>query len=101
MDESDKFNEIEPIFFAITRERLYQDEKYGTPEHRNLSLARYLLIIRKELNEAMDAIVDEETDEETDEGALANAMCELLQVAAVAVAAMEQHGIIERFQINK
>lgn len=75
------------IHQAIHRERSYQDHKYGTPQQRDLVLSSYVRIARNELDEAMIAIVDGDHD---------NARCELLQVAAVVVAALEAHGLIER-----
>lgn len=91
---SDKFEDMESanIFHAIARERLYQDRKYGTPEQRDLSASTYLLIMRKELDEAMIAMVEEGFDQ---------AMIELLQVVAVGVAAMEQHGVQERPDVGR
>lgn len=80
------------ILFAIARERLYQDRKYGTPEQRELSVSTYLLIMRKELDEAIDAMVKGDAD---------HAMIELLQVVAVGVAAMEQHGVVERPDVDR
>lgn len=80
------------ILFAIAIERLYQDRKYGTPEQRELSVSTYLLIMRKELDEAMDAMVEGDAD---------HAMIELLQVVAVGVAAMEQHGVVERPDVDR
>lgn len=93
-DEADKLEELESegVFGAIARERLYQDRKYGTPAQRDLSVASYLIIMRHELNEAMTALATKSADE---------AMCELLQVVAVGVAAMEQHGVIERPDVGR
>lgn len=89
-----KFNDMvnAGILFAIARERLYQDRKYGTPAQRQLSVANYLLIMRKELDEAMNAMVEEGFDQ---------AMMELLQVVAVGVAAMEQYGAFERPDVGR
>jgi hypothetical protein len=75
------------IFEAIQRERSCQDRKYGTPQERALLPNEYLHIAQVELNEAMSGLVN---------GDLDNALCEALQVAAVLVAMMEQHGIRER-----
>lgn len=75
------------IFQAIRRERQHQDRKYGMIHQRNLPLATYLEICRQELNESQSALDDGDTD---------NALLELLQVAAVAVAALEAHGLVER-----
>lgn len=75
------------IYSAIGNERDYQDRKYGTPGERKLTVGNYLQIARQELNEAQAAAAD---------GDLANALLELLQVAAVAVACIERHGLVER-----
>lgn len=72
---------------SVTKERSYQDRKYGTPTQRGLSVADYLEIARAELDEAQTSAA--EGDEE-------NALRELLQVAAVAVACFERHGVVER-----
>lgn len=91
---SDKFEDMESanIFHAIARERLYQDRKYGPPEQRDLSIGAYLIIMRHELGEAMTALATQSADE---------AMIELLQVVAVGVAAMEQHGVFERPDVSR
>lgn len=73
------------IYAAIDRERTYQDWK-RRPQQR--PVAEWLLILRRELNEAMD--------DWTLAGDDRAALVELLQVAAVAVACIEQHGIVER-----
>lgn len=89
-----KFEEFleKGILDAIARERLYQDRKYGTPEQRNLSVSTYLLIMYNELREAMRAIIENGEKE---------AMIELLQVVAVGVAAMEEHGAFERPDVGR
>ena len=70
---------------AIQRERQYQENKRPG---RNHSVPAWLLILRKELAEAEEAWVGYAGDEA--------ALLEILQVAAVAVACLEQHGIVER-----
>lgn len=72
---------------AITRERAYQDHKYGSPIRRGLSIGDYLTILRREMREAEDAFCQEDPDA---------ALCEILQVAATAVACLEYHGVVER-----
>jgi NTP pyrophosphatase (non-canonical NTP hydrolase) len=74
------------IFLAITREREYQERKYGP---RQLNLATWLLILGAELGEAQQAWV---------KGDYNNLLCEVLQVAAVAVAMLEEYGVVERKQ---
>ena len=78
------------IFEAIGRERDFQDRKYGAGRLHNIP--GWLLILRKELEEAEIAWCKEGD---------ANALCELLQVIAVGVACLEQHGISEREAITR
>jgi hypothetical protein len=70
---------------AIGRERDYQDCKWGQPNH---SVPGWLLILEAELAEAKQGWVKERGDRD--------ALREILQVAAVAVACLEQHGVYER-----
>lgn len=79
------------IHQAIRRERAYQDAKYGTIAQRKLFLDNYLGIARRELEEARTSLANGDRD---------NARCELLQVAAVAIAALEAHGLIERDNLS-
>lgn len=72
------------IFAAIERERTYQDGKYPGP----YDTATYLLVLEAELQEAKMAWI-----KGTDSGA---ALMEVLQIAAVAVACIEHHGLWER-----
>ena len=78
----------EDIFNAIDRERQYQDKKWGTIESRPHSVAEWLLILESELTEAKQAWIKKNGDH--------SALMELVQVAAVAVACLEQHGVVER-----
>lgn len=79
--------DIETVFEAIRRERAYQDQKYGTPEERNLGLGDYVVIMEGEIAELRYDITRNQFD---------HATLELLQVAAVAVAALQQHGVRQR-----
>jgi hypothetical protein len=73
------------IYNAIDRERHYQDAKWGPPDH---PVAAWLLIIESELHEAKQAWVTGDGD--------IDALAEILQIAATAIACMEQHGTYER-----
>lgn len=73
------------IYHALDRERHYQNLKWGPPEH---DVAGWLLIIESELAEAKQAWVKGDGD--------LDALAEILQLAATAVACIEQHGIYER-----
>lgn len=75
------------VYGAIERERQHQDAKRGTPKERDLSIGDYLAILRSELAEAEEAFVRRTAIE---------ALCEILQVAATAVACMERHGVVPR-----
>ena len=78
------------IYEAITRERQYQDKKWGHITFHPHSVGEWLLIIESELEEAKHAWVKSPND--------AEALEELLQVITTGVACLEQHGIIERAQ---
>lgn len=73
---------------AIIQEREYQDEKYRHPEQNPHSMGAWALVLRKELEEFETAIVKGGTGRD-------NAINELIQIAASAVAALEQWGVDE------
>lgn len=73
------------IVTAIARERDYQDTKWGPPTR--LDLGGFLVVMRAELFEAEQAFAHGDNEA---------ALCEILQVAAVCVASMEAHGVVER-----
>lgn len=73
------------VFAAINHERDYQDEKWGNNPH---TVGEWLLIVEGELEEAKHAWRKGAGDND--------ALCELLQVIAVGVACLEQHGVIGR-----
>jgi NTP pyrophosphatase (non-canonical NTP hydrolase) len=68
------------VYALIDGERDHQKAKWGD---KPLSVPGYLLVLRAELDEAIEAWVKTEDDQA--------AMDEIRQVAAVAVAAMEWH----------
>lgn len=76
------------IYAAISRERGYQ--QWRRPERPPMSLPAWLLVLEAELAEAKEAWV------RGDGSMPPAALCEVLQVAAVAVACLEEHGVIER-----
>lgn len=93
--------EIEPgrdpqneIFEAIAKERLFQDGKYGSPHgpRGGRELAAWCLVIGKELREAEDACTHGGHQRPDGRNSIRS---ELVQVAAVCVAALEQHGLKE------
>ncbi len=77
------------IFQAIANERAYQDRKWGGKPH---TVGNFLLIMEGELEEAKQAWRKGIGDTE--------ALREMLQVIAVGVACLEQHGVIERDGTN-
>jgi len=79
--------DIQTIFDAIRREREYQDKKYGTPEERRLGIGDYVVIAEAELAEVRYDIIHNMPE---------HALLELVQVAAVIVAALERHGVRNR-----
>lgn len=81
------------IFAAVAREREYQDKKWGCVEAHPHTVGEWLLIMEAELNEAKQAWCKNGGD--------ISALEEMLQVVAVGVAAMEQHGVIERLECRE
>jgi len=73
------------IFAAVTRERNHQIHTWGSNPH---SVGEWLLILQAELDEAKEAWVKNRGD--------IKALEEILQVVAVGVACMEEHGVVER-----
>jgi hypothetical protein len=88
---------IEQLQAAIARERAYQDAKWGTVQENPHSLAGWLLIAERELDEAIEAWIRKPGDRE--------AKAELLQFVSVGVAWAEQEegkpleDIEERFYV--
>jgi hypothetical protein len=70
------------VYAEIDKEREYQRNKWGDKPQ---SLAGYLLILQKEVNEAIDGWMKNSDGRDAP-------LNEVLQVAAVAVACMEQYG---------
>ncbi|SRR6266404_857943 len=76
---------MEEVFQAICKERFHQDEKYG--EQKPQSLPGFLLVARHELAEAETGWM------KSIKVGRDSPLCELLQVAAVCVAALERYGV--------
>lgn len=81
------------IFAAISRERDYQTRKWGPIGEHPHEVGGYLLLMQQELQEAITAWCKSHGDEA--------ALEELLQVVAVGVACLEQHGVVERAVLRK
>lgn len=73
------------VYIAVSRERAYQDHKWGTIQEHPHTVGEWLLIAEHELQEAKEAWCTGRGD--------AGALEELLQVIAVGVACLEQHGV--------
>ena len=72
---------------SIKLERDYQDSKWGSLEEKQQSVAGYLVILEKELEEAKNGWMKNKPGKDS-------ALAEIRQIAAVAIACMQQHGII-------
>jgi len=71
---------------AITRERQFQDNKWGSIEEHGHTLGEWLLIAEAELAEAKNALIKG--------GEGRNSLrSEIIQTLAVLVAALEEHGV--------
>lgn len=79
-------------FLAVKREREFQDAKWGSIENRNSDIHRWCDFIEEELREVQEAI--EAGDEE-------HALEEMIQVAALAIACIETHGVYERKELRE
>ena len=71
---------------AIAREREFQDRKHGHPNDNPHSVGAWLLCIEAELQEAKAACIKGGKGRD-------NVINEIVQVAALCVACLEQHGI--------
>lgn len=76
-----------PVLNAIVLERRYQDETWGTISDNPHEIGQWLAIMQRELDEARAAY---------DACYERVALGKILQVAAVGVACLEQHGIVTR-----
>lgn len=77
------FNEV---IASIKEERDFQDKKWGLLDERKQSIPGYMLILRKELEEAENGWCKNVEGKHS-------SLAELRQVAAVAIACLQQHGI--------
>ena len=81
------------VFAAIDAERAYQDAKWGDIAAHPHILPRWLKIAIGEITEAAEAFSQFSGDQDVEE--VENTVkAEMLQTAAVIVAALEQHGVI-------
>lgn len=75
----------EDVFLAISKERIYQERKWGVDKSQ--SVAGFILILRKELEEAEKAWA------KNVRGDRQTVLEEIVQVAATAVACLERYGV--------
>ncbi len=75
----------EEVFLAISKERIYQERKWGAEKAQ--SVPGFLLIMRKELEEAEKAWMKNVRGERQ------TVLEEIVQVAATAVACLERYGV--------
>ena len=73
------------VVSAVIDERTYQDGKWGTIEENPHTVGEWLLILEGELAEAKAAWLKASNMRPT--------LAEVRQVAAVAIACLEQHGV--------
>jgi hypothetical protein len=72
------------VYEAITKEREYQDTKFG--KYKEQSLPGFLVVLKNELDEAFLGWAKNSTGR-------SSALHEILQVAATAVACLEKYGV--------
>jgi hypothetical protein len=73
---------------AIIIERKFQDQKHGTVDIAPHTVGAWILLIEDELREAKIAAIKGGTGRD-------NVIAEIVQVAALCVACLEQHGLEE------
>ncbi len=73
------------VYNAIDKERNHQIEKWGL--ERDLSILQYVKVLLLEVEEVLDGL------EKNDQRPRSTALEEMTQVAAVAVACLEHHGL--------
>ena len=77
---------FEEVVESLKQERERQDKKWGSLEEKQQSLAGYMMVIRKELGEAEEGWMKNKEGKHS-------SLAEIRQVAAVAIACLQQHGI--------
>lgn len=73
------------VFTAVAEERVFQDAKHGHPDDNPHTIGAWILVLEAELAEAKLACI------KGGEGRN-NVISEIIQIAATAVACLEQHG---------
>ena len=85
--------EREKVYAAIDSERLHQDRKWGTIQQHPHEVGGWLTVLRQTLAKAEAAWCSNSGDYQ--------ALLEIRQVAAVAVACGEQHGFTFRSKFEE
>ena len=75
------------IIEAVDKERECQDEKWGSPSDHPHTVFEWIGIMENELQEAKKAYFSRPSEHLM--------LAEIIQVIAVGVACLEQHGIVE------
>lgn len=74
---------------AVAEERMFQDEKHGSIQESPHEIGSWVLLIEAELNEVKSALIKGGFGRDSYRS-------ELIQVAALCFAALEQHGLISK-----
>lgn len=77
---------FEEVCKSIQEERDYQDSKWGTLDEKQQSIPGFMLVLEAELNEAKAGWMKNVNGKHS-------SLAEIRQVAAVAIACLQQHGI--------
>lgn len=80
---------FDDVIVLLRNERCYQDSKHGSIENCPHEAGTWLLLIEDELREAKNALIKGGNGRDTWTN-------ELVQVAALCVAALEQHGMTDK-----
>jgi len=75
------------IYEVIDEERGYQDEKWGSIEDYETDMAAWVVHIERHLEKAKAAVYERKDKE---------VLSEIRKIAALGVAAMEEHGFVRR-----
>ncbi len=81
-------SKAEAVTVAIMEERQFQNQKHGTVEDVPHSLGEWVLLIEAELEEAKRALIKGGSGRDS-------VRSELIQVAALVFACLEQHGTVD------
>lgn len=80
---------FQEVVDLVVAERSFQDWKHGTIDDNPHQIGGWLLLLEAELNEAKKAAIKGGTGRDS-------VMAEIIQIAALAMAAVEQYGVHEQ-----